>query len=92
MLDNIISNELDILAKTLMMDFSTSFDIFEVQDVSEELSILTSLSFAILPNDLSTSTHIVESIVRLVTTYLMQNTKQINVELFTDCYIRIFVL
>ena len=65
-LDDVISEELEILANTLVMDFSTPFDIIEVQEVSEELSLLTATSFAILPNDLSTSNDIVKSITRSV--------------------------
>ena len=63
-----MSEELNILANTLMMDFSTPFDIVEVQEVSEELSSLTTTSFAILPNDLSTTNDILQSIVRSVKT------------------------
>jgi len=68
-LRDIINEQSDILASntnTTMMDLTALFDIDEVESVSEELSILTNTSFAIVPNDLTTTNVIIETIVRFV--------------------------
>ena len=68
-LRDILSEQSNILSdntNTTMMDLTTLFDIDEVQSVSEELSILTDTSFAIVPNDINTTNSAIEIIVRLV--------------------------
>ena len=66
-LRDIVSEQNEILANntnTTMMDLTELFDINEVQAVSEELSILTDTPFAIVPNDLSTTNIVIETVVR----------------------------
>jgi len=68
-LRDIIIEQSDILdnnTNTEMMDLTTLFDIDEVESVSEELSMLTNTSSAIVPNDLITANIIIETIVRSV--------------------------
>jgi len=72
-LRDIIIEQSDILdnnTNTEMMDLTTLFDIDEVDSVSEELSMLTNTSSAIVPNDLVTTNIIIKTIVRSVILYI----------------------
>jgi len=67
-LSDIINEQRNILAdntNTTVMDLTVMFDINEVRSMSEELSILTNTSAAIVPNDLNTVNNLIEEIVRL---------------------------
>ena len=65
-INTIIRDQYDILTNTFISNFSSVFDITEVQQASEELSLLTTTSFAMVPNDVITTNEIIKSIVRLV--------------------------
>ena len=66
-LNNIINENQNILNSNTnndTRDLTVLFDIREVEAVSEDVSDLTNVSTAIVPNDINTTNNIVDSLIR----------------------------
>ena len=72
-LNNILNENQDILNSNInneTRDITVLFDIREVEAVSVDVSNLTNVSIAIVPNDINTANNIVGSLIRYVRIYV----------------------
>ena len=73
-LNNILGESQDILNSNInndTRDLTILFDIREVEAVSVDVSDLTNVSTAIVPNDINTTNNIVDTLIRYVRMYIL---------------------
>ena len=72
-LSNILDENQDILSNNInteIRNMTVLFDIREVEAISVDVSDLTNVSTAIVPNDINTTNNIVNSLIRYVRIYI----------------------